>query len=54
MNTKPIETQETLRNEIESASEGVPIEQDGIELTVEELEEVIAPRIAFNHNETLV
>jgi len=54
MNTKPNETQETLRTETESASERVLIEEDDIELTVEELEEVIAPRIAFNHNETLV
>lgn len=54
MKTKPIETQETLRSETEPASERVAIEEDGIELTVEELEEVIAPRIAFNHNETLV
>lgn len=54
MNTKPHETQETLRNATESASERVLIEEDEIELTVEELEEVIAPRIAFNHNETLV
>jgi hypothetical protein len=31
-----------------------PKESAVVELSVEELEEVIAPRIAINHNETLV